>query len=182
MLEGLNLNEEQTTAINKILEETTVKAKEGLFDEDTVNKKVQSETDKIRTEYSKTVKSLQDELAKLKPVEKSDAEKQLEIKLKELSDKETSILAKEKSLLIQSALSANGLPGELSKYLNGEDVEAMTKDVVDIFNNHIVANGFKPSGHKNTEHTGKNFKDMTYSERESLYTTNPTLYDQLSQQ
>ena len=44
-----------------------------------VNKYVQSETDKVRTDYSKKLKDANDELAKYKPVEKSDEEKALDL-------------------------------------------------------------------------------------------------------
>ena len=52
-----------------------------------VQKYVQSETDKVRTKYSQDLRTANEELAKYKPVEKSETEKALEARLKALEDK-----------------------------------------------------------------------------------------------
>ena len=52
-----------------------------------VSKYVQSETDKVRTDYSAKLKTANDEIARLKPVEKSDAEKALEERISALESK-----------------------------------------------------------------------------------------------
>ena len=57
-------------------EQAIALAKEGLFGEEELNKRVQSETDKVRTQYVQKIKDLE---AKL-PVEKSEQELALETK------------------------------------------------------------------------------------------------------
>ncbi|AJA48646.1 hypothetical protein CPAST_c25770 [Clostridium pasteurianum DSM 525 = ATCC 6013] len=58
-LSELNLNEEQLSGVQTYIKDVTAKAREGLFDEDTVTKRIQSETDKVRTEYSKKLKDVE---------------------------------------------------------------------------------------------------------------------------
>ena len=55
-------------------------AKEGLFGEEELNRRVQSETDKVRTQYVQKIKDLEGKL----PVEKSEQELALETKEREL--------------------------------------------------------------------------------------------------
>ena len=69
-----------------------------------VSKYVQSETDKVRTDYSAKLKTANDEIARLKPVEKSDAEKALEERISALESKEKELANKEKSMTLASKL------------------------------------------------------------------------------
>jgi hypothetical protein len=167
---------------NADVTEVTNKAKEGLFDEESVKGKVQSETDKVRTEYTKKLKESQDELLKYKPKDKTPEELEIEKKQKELVDKEKELANKEKLFKVQESLQANSLPSSLAKYLNGEDVDAMTKEVTEILNKHILDGSFKPTKHKSTDSiTIEEFKKMTYSQRADFESKNPELYKKLSQ-
>ena len=56
-----------------------------------VSKYVQSETDKVRTDYSKKLKDANDEITRLKPVEKSESEKALEERISALEAREREI-------------------------------------------------------------------------------------------
>ena len=67
-----------------------------------VSKYVQSETDKVRFDYSAKLKTANDEIARLKPVEKSDAEKALEERISALESKEKELANKEKSMTLAS--------------------------------------------------------------------------------
>lgn len=92
-----------------------------------VSKYVQSETDKVRTDYSAKLKTANDEIARLKPVEKSDAEKALEERISALESKEKELANKEKSMTLASKLKEKELPEGLAQFLNvGEDIEHWT--------------------------------------------------------
>ena len=84
---------------------------------------------------------------------------------------------------MQETLQANNLPKELAKYLNGDDVETIGKEIGSILNQHLLNNGFKPNNHKSTETTitKEKFKKMPYAEREKIYNENPELYKRLSE-
>ena len=62
-----------------------------------VEKLLQSETDKIRTEYSQKLKTVNEELSQYKPKEKSDAEKALEDRISALEAKEKELAHTEKA-------------------------------------------------------------------------------------
>ena len=141
----------------------------------------QSETDKVRTEYTKKSKLIEDELVKYKPVDKSESEIALDTRLKALEDKEKEVLGKEKMLDINSKLTEQGLPSQFSKYLlNSEDVETEITSLKEMFNNSTLNGGFKPTDHKANSITKEQFKGMSYSERATLSTKNPELYKQLA--
>ncbi|WP_406542432.1 hypothetical protein [Clostridium ljungdahlii] len=93
----LGLSDEQSAKITEYVTGEVSKAKEGFKDyvsQEDLNKSIQSETDKVRTEYSKKLKDATDELNKYKPVEKSDGEIEMEKRLKVLEDKEKKLLRK----------------------------------------------------------------------------------------
>ncbi|MDF2844045.1 MAG: hypothetical protein K0R00_2471 [Herbinix sp.] len=148
-----------------------------------VNKAIQSETDKVRTDYSLKLKTANDELSKFKPNEKSDAEKALEQKQRELEQKELEIANKEKSYKLKDKLTEKGLSPELAKYLNaGDDLDKFVDELSGTFNNLLVNNGFKPSDHKKSEGiTKEQFAKMNYMERAKLQDEKPELYKILSQ-
>ena len=81
--------EENTNIVNdtEVNENTTdSKAGEGAtatFTQEDVDKKVQSECDKLRTSYSKQIKNLEDKIKELTPVELSDTEKELNRRIEE---------------------------------------------------------------------------------------------------
>lgn len=161
-LKELNLTEEQLTLVQKY---------------------VQSETDKVRTDYSQKLRTANDELAKYKPVEKSETEKALEQRLKALEDKEAELNAKERSQTIASKLKAKGLPEELASFITvGEDIEGDVEKVGTALGNYFLNTNFKPESHANNKGTTKEqFKRMSYMERAKLYKENPELYKMLSQ-
>ncbi|MDF2544266.1 MAG: hypothetical protein K0S47_3984 [Herbinix sp.] len=148
-----------------------------------VQKAIQSESDKVRTDYSTKLKTANDELLKYKPFEKSDAEKALEQKQKELEAKEKELANKERAYTVQEKLTEKGLPSGLAKYLSvGEDIDTAINELGGTLNNYFLENGFKPTNHpKNEGITKEQFSKMSYSEREKLFTTNPELYKKFTQ-
>lgn len=157
-LEEMNLTEEQLAQVTKY---------------------VQSETDKVRTDYSQKLKTANEELSKYKPTEKSETELALEQKMKELEEKEKELSKRESSLNIENKLAAKGLPKELAQYLNiSSDNE---DEVINKIGEYVLNNGTVPSKHsKSTGVTKEEFKKMNYIERAKLFQSNPELYNALS--
>lgn len=147
-----------------------------------VNKYVQSETDKVRTDYSAKLRTANDEIAKLKPVEKSESEKALEDRIAALEAKERELANKEKAMTIADKLKEKELPSELAKYLNiGDDVDKTIEELGSVFGNYFLSGTNKPGNHQtNKGITRQDFKKMSYSQRAKLFQENPTLYQALN--
>lgn len=148
-----------------------------------VDKLLQSEADKVRTEYSKKLKDTTEELNKFKPKDKSPEEITLETRLKALEDKEKEISQKEKALNISKKLEEQGLPSQLSKYLIGvEDAETEINGLKEVFNSNLISNSFKPKIHTGTGDsiTKEQFLKMNYTDRVNLFKSNKDLYERLS--
>lgn len=160
-LSEMNLSEEQLANVQKIL---------------------QSETDRVRTKYSQDLKTVNDELAKYKPKDKSESEIALEQRIAALEAKEKEIANKEKSLTVASKLKEKGLPEELASYLAiGDDVDKTIESVGTTLGNYFLNNGNKPSNHTtNKGLTKSDFKKMSYGERAKLFKESPELYKALS--
>ena len=147
-----------------------------------VEKLLQSETDKIRTEYSQKLKTVNEELNQYKPKEKSDAEKALEDRISALEAKEKELANKEKAMTIANKLKEKELPEGLAKYLSvGDDVDKAIDEVGALFGNYFLNGSNKPSNHTtNKGITKKDFQKMCYMERTKLFQENPTLYEALN--
>lgn len=147
-----------------------------------VSKYVQSETDKVRTDYSKKLKDANDEITRLKPVEKSESEKALEERISALEAREREIANREKAMTIANKLKEKEIPVELAKYLNiGDDMDTAIEELGTVFGNYFLNGSNKPSNHNtNKGITKEDFKKMSYSERAKLYSENPTLYQALN--
>ena len=177
-MENSNIENTENTTV-----ETTTETNENndvisMSTED-FNKKIQSETDKVRTEYSKRIKGLEAKIKELTPIEKSEAELDFEKRLAALEEKE-------KKMAMLDSLKANNLSSDFSNYLK-EDVDIA--GFADFFNNavngevqnKIKANGYVPAGHKSGESlTKEDFKKMNMADREKLFAENPDLYRTLA--
>lgn len=130
-----------------------------------VEKSIQSETDKVRTEYSKKVK----ELEQYKPKEKSEAQIELEnIKIELANTK------------FQKSLKEIGIDDNLAKFIKSDcDV----KELGEFYKGFNQANkDFIPNKNMGDNSiTKEQFKDMNISERTKIYQSNPELYAQLKQ-
>ena len=160
-LNEMNLTEEQLTMVQKY---------------------VQSETDKVRTKYSQDLKTANEELAKYKPVEKSETEKALEARLKALEDKEAELNAKERSQMIASKFKEKGLPEELASFINiGENIDEDVEKVGTALGSYFLNANYKPESHANNKGiTKEQFKSMSYMERTKLFQENPELFNALA--
>lgn len=159
------------------------------FTEEEVNKKLQSETDRVRTEYSKKIKEYEEKLKELTPATKSDAELEIEARLKALEDKEREVQAKELELKVSETLENNGLPKQLAKYINiqgAEDLESYLGEVKEVLSKHLadtsLNNTYKPNKHTATKDmiTKEQFNKMSYMERLNIFKTNEELYNKLN--
>lgn len=158
MLEELNLTEEQLQVVNKV---------------------IQSETDKVRTEYSKKIKDLESKL----PVKMTPEEKALDERIKALEEREKAIAQKEYMTTVQSKLIEKGLNEQLAEYLNVqgvEDLETYIEEVAKVVGSQMQE--YKPRRHEgnSTKITKEQFSKMSYIERINLFETNRQLYDTLS--
>ena len=147
-----------------------------------VQKYVQSETDKVRTDYSSKLKTVNEELAQYKPKEKSDAEKALEERISALEAKEKELANKEKAMTIANKLKEKGIPTELAQYLNvGDDVDKTIEEVGTVFGNYFLEGSNKPTNHNTYKGiTKSDFQKMGYMERTKLFQENPELYKALN--
>lgn len=139
-----------------------------------VEKLIQAEADRVRTEYSKKVK----ELEKYKPEEENEITK----KLKELEDREKELNKRDSVNKITESLKNKGLDGQLTKFLNLEgvnDLETYIQELTEVINKQT--NGYIPKNHKQSNGiTKEEFEKMNYTERVNLYNTDKELYNILS--
>lgn len=147
-----------------------------------VEKLLQSETDKIRTEYSQKLKTVNEELNQYKPKEKSESEKALEDRISALEAKEKELANKEKAMTIANKLKEKELPEGLAKYLNvGDDIDKAIDEVGALFGNYFLEGSNKPTNHNtNKGITKADFKKMSYIERSKLFQENPQLFEILN--
>lgn len=147
-----------------------------------VERLIQSETDRVRTEYSQKLKTVNEELNQYKPKEKSESEKALEDRIAALEAREKELANKEKAMTIANKLKEKELPEGLAKYLNvGDDVDKTLDEVGAMFGNYFLSGSNKPGNHTtNKGITKSDFKKMSYAERAKLYQENPTLYQALN--
>ena len=159
MLEDLNLTTEQMEVVNKA---------------------IQSESDKVRTEYSKKIKDLEGKL----PKELSADEKALQERIKAIEKKENALQQKELTNNLQAKLKDKGLNEQLANYLNiqgVEDLETYITDIAKVINVQLDE-GYKPKDHEknSSKITKEQFNNMNYIERMNIYNSNKTLFDTLS--
>lgn len=123
---------------------------------------VQSECDKVRTDYSKRLKAAEAERDALKPAEKSRAELDLEARTAELSKRENALALREAGLAPELAdlLQADADITKLSELLN-------------------AGAGYVPAGHKQSGLSKAEFDSMSYSQRAALYEQDPNLVNTL---
>lgn len=94
-----------------------------------VQKMLQSETDKIRTEYTKKLKAVETEKEEIVKKSMSDEEKrqyELDQLQKQLQDKEAAILQKEMTIKTVDLLKENDLPLEFKDFINASNDEELT--------------------------------------------------------
>lgn len=146
---------------------------------DELAKRIQSETDKVRTKYSKEIKALKDKIAELTPVEKSQTEIDLENRLKALEERE-------RKITLNESLTSKGLSTEFGGYLKDDtDIESFSKFFKGIIDDEVKKRmkneNYKPGDHKSGDSvTKEEFEKMSYGEKLKIFNENPDLYKYLS--
>ena len=126
---------------------------------------VQSECDKVRTEYSKKLKTAETERDALKPKDKSETELALDKRVTELSKRERTLALKEINV-----------PTEFADLLRDD---ADFSKLADLFSG--MQGGYVPTDHKDgSKITKEDFSAMSYSKQAELYAQNPELYNLLT--
>ena len=129
-------------------------------------KAIQSAEDKLRTTYSAKIKDLESKL----PHEKSDAEKDYESRLATLE-------SREKKMALKESLANHKLDNSFAEYLKDDvDVEKFGTAIDNLVKTKLSETGFKPTGHEHTQNISeKEWKKMTYSQKQEFYNSNPEL-------
>ena len=143
--------------------------------QDELDKRIQSAEDKLRTKYSNKIKALEKKIDEMKPVEKSEQEKDYEQRLQALE-------RREKAAALNEALDAKGIDRSIAKYLlddvNVDDLATVLDTIVASQNK---KNSFVPSGHKSgATMTPDEFKKLNMEQKEKIYFENPELYRTLA--
>lgn len=146
-----------------------------------VQKMIQSESDKVRTEYSTKLKAAQDELDKLK-TDKMSAEELAAHQAKQLAEREAKLLEREVALHTVDQLREKQLPLEFRDILAGATVE-QTDERIKAFatqwqlalDNAVNARfkeiGGDPGKGKGGGSDTKKWSEMTLTEQGNLYKT-----------
>lgn len=179
----MNENANTTVGTNEVTTEnvtsnTNSNAAEPLtMTQEEFNKAIQSAEDKLRTKYSKEIKSLQDKVKELSPVQKSEGELELEKRLAELEDKQREVDEREKILKLQAALQKASLDVGMADYIKPDtDIEQFASAINAIVDSRVKSAGFQPSGHANNQGmTKEKWSNLRYSEKAKFMETNPEL-------
>lgn len=167
-----------------------------------VKKLIQSETDRVRTEYVKKLKSKEQEMDELKKsnmteqeqldYEKKELEKVLSEREKALIEKEEAFKRSQLELQTIELLKDEQLPIEAKNFLISTNIDTTTDNVKAfkvMFDNaiaQVVGERIKNTSktHKTSGKTGittkGDFNKMGWKERNKLYISNPELYKELS--
>lgn len=145
------------------------------------DKAIQSAEDRVRGKYSKQLKDLEAKVKELSPVEKTQAEIDIENRLADLEASEKAVFERERKIAVQEKLSAKGLDKTLADYIkNDVDVDELSILVDDIVKSKMKTNGYVPSDHSSDDKvTPEEFKKWSYSKKEKFAKEHPESYKRL---
>lgn len=151
------------------------------YTEDDVAEKIKSAEDELHKKYSKQIEDLEAQIKKLSPVEKSEAEIEIEKRLEALEKSEKAVADRERKIAVQEKLSANGLNKELADYLkDNADVDKLHILVNDIVKERMKQNGYKPVEHSSDDKvTPEEFAKWPYSKKAEFAERHPEAYKRL---
>lgn len=151
------------------------------YTEDEVTKKIQKAEDELHKKYSRQIGDLEAQIKKLSPVEKSEAELELEKRIAALEASEKDIADREKKIAVQEKLSANGLDKGLADYLRDDaDIDALSSLVDGILKARMKENGYKPVDHSSDDKiTPEEFSKWPYSKKAEFAERHPEAYKRL---
>lgn len=145
------------------------------------DKAIQSAEDKVRGKLSKQIRDLEAKVKELSPVEKTQAEIDVENRLAALEASEKTIAERERKIAVQEKLSANGLDKTLSDYIKDDaDVDKLSTLIDDIVKSRMKSNGYVPSDHSSDDKvTPEEFAKWTYSQKAEFAEKHPESYARL---
>lgn len=175
--DGVSIEFDTTKGTTEVNAENSVTMSKADF-----NKAIQSAEDKLRGKYSKEIKELKDKIQELTPVQKSQAEIDLENRIAALEESERNIAAQKRRLDVQENLSNKDVDKALVDYLKDDaDVDALVNIIDGIVKSRMKSNGYVPTEHSSDEKvTPEEFKRMTYSQKVELSERSPELFKRLS--
>lgn len=175
--DGVSIEFDTTKGTTEVNAENSVTMSKADF-----NKAIQSAEDKLRGKYSKEIKELKDKIQELTPVQKSQAEIDLENRIAALEESERNIAAQKRRLDVQENLPNKGVDKALVDYLKDDaDVDALVNIIDGIVKSRMKSNGYVPTEHSSDEKvTPEEFKRMTYSQKVELSERSPELFKRLS--
>lgn len=164
-----------TTDAKDTTQETITMSKEDY------NKAIQSAEDKVRGKMSKQIRDLEAKVRELSPVEKTQAEIDVENRLAALEASEKAVDERERKIAVQEKLSANGLDKTLSDYIKDDaDVDKLSTLIDDIVKSRMKLNGYVPSDHSSDDKvTPEEFAKWTYSQKAEFAQKHPESYARL---
>lgn len=181
--------EENTNTVNNAeteVKDNTTESKGGegaaaTFTQEDVDKKVQSECDKLRTTYSKQIKDLEKKIEELSPVELSDTEKELNRRIEELEKSQKEVESQKAFLSLQDTLQSKGIDKALATYLKSDvDVEAFVTAFNSAMKEVTKNTGYVPDSHNTGDKiTAEEWGKMKYSEKVEIMNKSPELYKRL---
>lgn len=173
--DGTSDNDVTTPEDNSTTKETVTMTQEDY------NKAIQSAEDKLRGKYSKEINALKEKIKELTPVEKSQAEIDLENRIAALEKSEREVAAQKKKLEMQELLTSKGLDKSLIDFVKDDtDIDALAGVIDGIVKGKIKNNAFVPSNHSSNETVSQEeFRKMSYSEKVELQKKSPELFKRL---
>lgn len=153
--------------LKELFTEIGIEVNEEMYEQlnSAVDKEIQSSNDRIRTEYTKKVK----ELEQYKPIEKTAEQIELENLRTELSETK-----------FQKTLKDIGVDDNLAKFIKSDcDIDELSTFVKGFAQ---TQKDFIPSLNMGDNSiTKEQFRQMGIAEKTKLYESNPELYNQLKQ-
>lgn len=142
---------------------------------------IQSAEDKVRGKLSKEINTLKEKIKELSPVEKSQAEIDLENRIAALEESERQVQEQKRKLEIQELLSGKNLDKSLVDFLKDDaDVEALSNIIDEIVKSRMKSNSYVPGDHTSDDKiTPEEFKKMSYSQKLELSEKSPELFKRL---
>lgn len=142
------------------------------------DKAIQSAEDKVRGKLSKQIRDLEAKVKELSPVEKTQAEIDLENRIAALEASEKAVTDRERKIATQEKLSASGLDKTLVDYIKEDaDIDALSNIVNEIVKTRMKSNGYVPTDHASDEKvTQEEFSKMSYSQKVEYSQKHPESY------
>lgn len=181
MEENTIVNDTETEINENTTDSKAVEGATATFTQEDVDKRVQSECDKLRTSYSKQIKNLEDKIKELTPVELSDTEKELNRRIEELEKSQKEVESQKAFLSLQDTLQSKGIDKALATYLKADvDVDAFVTAFDNAMKEVTKTTGYVPDSHNAGDKiTAEEWSKMKYSEKVDIMNKSPELYKRL---